>query len=347
MSGSIWVGTMIKALLRSVLVTYPVRSAIGWVVGRPVTLFMLHRFADPDLGVPGHSAELLRDHLALLRREQRPLMGLTEVMAAVANGSPLPPGAVIFTVDDGYYDFFSVGAPVFREFDCPVTVFLGTGFLDRALWYWWDRVAYLLDHADLGQASLDVQVGPTTYHVAEGNRSTAGAAINEALTVIPEEDKLAAIDRLSQTVGVALPETAPAKYAPMTWEQVRACTVDGVTFGPHTVTHPALSRTSDDQCAQEITESWARVQAETQAAVPVFCYPHGDPETFGPREISVLTGAGLVGAVSASPGHLSYSNRAQNTQLRFAVPRFTYSGNDDFLQVIGGVERMKRLIRGG
>ena len=168
---------MTKALLRSLLVTYPVRSAIGWVVGRPVTLFMLHRFADMDRGVSGHGAERLRRYLTLLRREQRPLLGVADVMTAVMNGSPLPPGAVIFTVDDGYYDFCRVGAPIFKEFDCPVTVFLGTGFLDRALWYWWDRVAYLLDQADLGQASLDVQVGPTTYHVAEGNRSTTGAAI--------------------------------------------------------------------------------------------------------------------------------------------------------------------------
>ena len=337
---------MTKALLRSLLVTYPVRSAIGWVVGRPVTLFMLHRFADMDRGVSGHGAERLRRYLTLLRREQRPLLGVADVMTAVMNGSPLPPGAVIFTVDDGYYDFCRVGAPIFKEFDCPVTVFLGTGFLDRALWYWWDRVAYLLDHADLGRASLEVQVGPTSYRVAEGNRTTAGAAVNEALTYLPEEDKLAAIDRLSETVGVALPETAPEKYAPMTWDEVRACASDGVTFGPHTVTHPALSRTSDVQSAHEITESWARVQAETEAAVPVFCYPHGDPYTFGLREISTLTDAGFAGAVSASPGHLGYSNPALNKQMRFAVPRFAYSEDSDFLQAIGGVEEMKRVIRG-
>jgi len=308
---------------------------------------MLHRFADTELGVSGHSAERLRSYLALLRREQRPLLGLADIMTAVANGSPISPGAVIFTVDDGYYDFSRFGAPVFKEFDCPVTVFLGTGFLDRALWYWWDRVDYLLDHADLGRASLEVQVGRTSYRVTEGARSTEGATVIEALTSLSEEDKLADIDRLSESIGVAPPETAPKEYAPMTWDEVRACASDGVTFGPHSVTHPTLSRTSDVQCAVEIKDSWARVQAETEAAVPVFCYPHGDPYTFGPREVRMLTDAGFAGAVSASPGHLGYSDPIQNKQLRFAIPRFAYSDDLDFLQAIGGVEEMKRAIRGG
>lgn len=36
---------------------------------------------------------------------------------------------------------------MFAEFDCPFTTFLTTGFLDRTLWFWWDRIEYVFCHA--------------------------------------------------------------------------------------------------------------------------------------------------------------------------------------------------------
>ena len=103
------------------------------------TIFMLHRFTATGSG-PGHSVTLLTEQLAHLRRQRYRLIGLPELLAELAEaGRPLPP-TVAFTVDDGYADFATLAAPVFAEFDCPVTVFLATGFLDGELWLWWDRV---------------------------------------------------------------------------------------------------------------------------------------------------------------------------------------------------------------
>lgn len=56
----------------------------------------------------------------------------------------------------------------------------------------------------------------------------------------------------------------------MTWEQARGCEQMGMTFGPHTVTHPILSRTTDAQANDEITESWKRVREELNSPVSVF-----------------------------------------------------------------------------
>ena len=33
-------------------------------------------------------------------------------------------GAVVFTMDDGYFDQATVGGAIFAEFDCPVTTFV-------------------------------------------------------------------------------------------------------------------------------------------------------------------------------------------------------------------------------
>lgn len=322
-------------------------SMVRLLVGEPISILMLHRFADARRGVPGHDPGLLRRRLEFLRQEGYPLLSLENVLSAIATGEPLTPGGVVFTVDDGYADFAEIGEPVFNEFDCPVTVFLGTGFLDRTLWYWWDQVEYLFEKVELGDAPLELSAGPDRHRLSLENRDTVRSDVVEGLKRLPERDKLAAIAELAGATGVELPEGAPPRYLPMTWDQVRAAAAGGVTFGPHSVTHPTLARLADSDSAREITESWDRVRAETDATVPVFCYPNGDASSYGSREAKHLSTVGLQAAVSAEPGYLGHSSPAKTQRLRFRLPRFPYSDNEAvFRQVVSGMERVKQALHG-
>jgi peptidoglycan/xylan/chitin deacetylase (PgdA/CDA1 family) len=93
----------------------------------------MHRFADAGLGVRGASIAGLRDNLAFLRRHRIRVASLAELLSPeMADQRPRGP-SVVFTVDDGYTDFARVAAPVFAEFDCPVTVFLVHGCSGRHL----------------------------------------------------------------------------------------------------------------------------------------------------------------------------------------------------------------------
>src|SRR2546427_11292509 len=51
-----------------------------------LSIFTLHRFADPSLGVEGHDPALLRDHLAYLRRHRYRLLSLTDVRRRIETG---------------------------------------------------------------------------------------------------------------------------------------------------------------------------------------------------------------------------------------------------------------------
>src|SRR6059058_891705 len=51
-----------------------------------LSIFTLHRFTDPDLGVVGHDPALLRYHLAYLRRHHYRLFSLTDVVRQIENG---------------------------------------------------------------------------------------------------------------------------------------------------------------------------------------------------------------------------------------------------------------------
>ena len=128
-------------------------------VGRGLlSILMLHRFTQPEVGVFGTDPATLRDQLAYLRRHRYRLLSLTDMVSLLEgrDGRWTTP-AVAFTVDDGYAGFASVAAPMFAEFDCPVTLFVTTGFLDGRLWLWWDRAGYVFTHAS--RSSVVVRLG--------------------------------------------------------------------------------------------------------------------------------------------------------------------------------------------
>jgi peptidoglycan/xylan/chitin deacetylase (PgdA/CDA1 family) len=164
---------------------------------------------------------------------------------------------------------------------------------------------------------------------------------------LDDDDKHQALALLAEHAGVDLPAAPPDRYAPMTWDDARTCERNGMTFGPHTVTHPILSRVTTEQATWEITESWRRLCAEVEHPVPVFCYPNGQWSDFGPREIEILQRTGLVGAVVGAPGFAGMKSFRQGTDSPYKLKRLPFPEQlSDIIQYVSGIERCKQLMRG-
>jgi peptidoglycan/xylan/chitin deacetylase (PgdA/CDA1 family) len=162
---------------------------------------------------------------------------------------------------------------------------------------------------------------------------------------LPNAERELAQQDLETQLGVELPAIPPLEFAPMTWDQVRSLGRNKVWFGPHTVTHPILARTSDEQSQREIGESWRRLGQETDRAVPVFCWPNGDPTSFGPREVRYAREAGMVAAFTTVPALLTRRHWSSDGGP-YALPRYAYPQDAaDFAQVVSGLERLKGLAR--
>ena len=318
---------------------------------RPLTrggavVFALHRFADPDRGVSGFNPDTLRTLLAFLRRKRYNLVDIhTAIRRLAAEGPPLR-NAVAFTIDDGYREQVTIAGPVFAEFDCPVTTFVVTGFLDGDLWLWWDKIEYLLAHA--GRRDVELEIGGARRRYALDEPAGAQSArvdLTSYCKTIADTDKHTAIRSLAAAIDVELPERPPAAYAPMRWDELRSAERHGMTFGPHTVTHPILSRTDVGQSRFEIQTSWTRLRAEARCPVPVFAYPNGQPGDFGAREIDILREIGFEGACTCT---LAYATPRRFRALGpFQIPRFAPPDSIPYLiQFVTGLERLKLLLRG-
>jgi peptidoglycan/xylan/chitin deacetylase (PgdA/CDA1 family) len=308
-------------------------------------IFMFHRFADPDFGVSGHSPIFLRRALGELRRLNVEFVPLMELLRRGREGHALA-GCAAFTVDDGYADFHRIGATLFDAMDCPVTVFLPTGFIDDPKWFWWDRLGYICIHATKRHFELEVAGKRFEARWTEraGWRELKSEIAGHLRSKGPES-QWTAVRQVEEYFQVDVPDDLPESFRPMSWNQIREQAARGVSFGPHSVTHPNMRQLSLAEARAEIRTSWDRVRSEVPTAIPVFCYPYGGPENLAPGGESLLPECGMEGALTSISGYVSSEKIRRHS---FRLLRFPWPDRlEDLRQVGSGFERVRRMIRMG
>lgn len=336
----------LKTVLLRPLAVPGLAEVLSTLTDTRATIFMCHRFSVPELGICGHDPVELARTLALLRKRRYRVVSLDELFRHLQDGEPLQ-RVVAFTIDDGYFDHAQVAAPIFSKYDCPVTTFVATGFLDGLVWFWWDKLTYIFERTSRTELTARLSGREICYTLdSPRSRLAAWDDLNLRCQDAPETDRLSCVLDLSHEAEVHLSSTPPPQFAPLSWDEARKLEKQGMSFGPHTVTHPVLSTTSDDQAAFEITESWKRLSDEVAHPVPVFCYPNGRDKDFGDREISIVRQLGLAGGVAGQPGELRPAQLRDSSPLRYRVPRFPYQDSvPHVLQCVSGLELVKSRIR--
>jgi peptidoglycan/xylan/chitin deacetylase (PgdA/CDA1 family) len=283
-------------------------------------IFMLHRFQDDENGrEDGLDPAILRRTLEHLRKEKVRVLSLTQLIDAIESGDPLN-GAVAFTMDDGYREQGSIAGPIFAEYDCPVTLFLTTGFIDRKLWLWWDKVEYIFTNSRLTISQREFL---------------------ERCKNVSDDERMKLIAQFTQQANITFPDVAPARYQPLSWDEIRSLERTGMTFAPHSVSHPILARETAARSSAEIEGSWKRLKDELSSPVPVFGYPNGRTQDFGEREIETMKNSGLRAAVTAERGYAGSSRDAL-----FNLPRLVLPEDEASLTaLLGGIEHLRSARR--
>ena len=341
----------IKQILRSGVIRASCHPLVG-ALFRPVTsdlaaIFTLHRIDDPALGIHGHTPEFLRTTLRYLRHEGYNLISLAHVYKRLRGEIPPLRKAIVFTIDDGFIDQATIAAPIFAEFDCPLTIFLITGFLDRKLWPWDDQVSYVFSKTQRQKLAVRIGDNDLQYDIPSvAQRVACAKDFRKRVKLVTESEMLQALEDLARNAGVDIPKEPISPYLPMTWDMARKLENEGVTFAPHTVSHPILSRLTRERVQYEISESWRRMQEELAHPLPVFAYPTGRRIDFGIREIKILQEEGLFGAITMEPGHSDLTQRKLGRYIPYQLNRYALPNNiEDVMQYCSWLEPAKMFIR--
>ena len=294
-----------------------------FAVGQGVPIFMLHRVHNTnDTNDYEHaiSAIYLRQCLNYLVENKYTFLSLNELVLALTSRQSLPNKSIVFTMDDGFEDQAKIAAPIFLEFNCPVTIFLITDMLDNKLWPWDDKVAYLINSCN--RDSIDITICDENYHIllnSENAKHKARETIRNAIKAAPFNNLEKILSQLESATSLSIPVSAPVEYKAMTWDLAREYEKKGVDFGPHSMSHRILSKLDTESMQQEILGSWQRIRDELVSPKPVFCYPTGRYCDFGSREVKFLRESGFTGAVSTIPAQVR--QKLVNNYYVYGLPR--------------------------
>lgn len=302
-------------------------------------ILMYHRFSDPPVkgwASPGFFERQVR-HI----RERYNPYSLVGLMKYHREHARMPPHAVVITVDDGYRDFYEHAFPILRRHGVPATLFATTGFIERRLWLWPDKITWILDqltHIDRGFTigSLAVEEGALDGH---SRNHLWMRWIAHALS-LPDEEKHEFIAALADKLDLTFPETIPEAFAPLSWDELKEMQAAGIEIGGHTVTHPSLGRVNEAQARDEIFGCRDALNQHLGQQDRTFCYPNGQPSDFQDFLPGLVQEAGFLGAVTAFPD-------AQGVGDLYLMRRHV-SGDDmfQFYKAVSGVELLGHRVRG-
>jgi peptidoglycan/xylan/chitin deacetylase (PgdA/CDA1 family) len=289
---------------------------------------MYHRFAaTPDERTL--SADEFRKQMMLLK-ERCEIVTVSELVHRKGQGDTNRPLAAV-TVDDGYADFFHIAFPILKQLNIPATVFVTTGFIDRQLYLWPDRIRALLEKARSGSYRLqgawsDVQIELGTA----AQRELAWNRLADQLVFVSPPLRARALDQLAHTLGVSLSESDMQLYEAMTWAELQELIRNGFEVGDHTYSHACLTAMSEEEAKAELSKSKDLLERKLGTSVRSFAFPNGTREDRSDKLIALLQQLGYDSAVLAIPAPLSL-------QHPFEIGRFSATCSlDQFRALVDG-----------
>jgi len=308
----------LKNTLINLLTTPIITTIASRVLGNGIPIFMLHRFESDSCS--GTTPYHLRYCLEYLSENGHAFISLEKLITSLRNNESLPPKSIVFTIDDGFADQVEIAAPIFLEFNCPVTIFLVTGMLDEKLWPWDDKVSHLINSTRKQAINLTMPDKLIELQLNTPNaKRSAIRAIQNAIKSQAAESTNDTLSQLEKITDITLPNTPPNGFRPMTWDMAREYESKGIIFAPHTVSHRILSKLNAVNAESEIVTSWQRIQTELKSPAPIFSYPTGRYCDYGAREIDIIKKAGLIGAVSTYPAQAEITKKSD--KYLYQLPR--------------------------
>lgn len=274
--------------------------------------------------------------LDFIRRHYHPIT-LERFEAGLAGGSPLPPRALLLTIDDGYRNALLHMAPHMAAREIPGVVFCVTALLDtpRTLWpnrveMWWSaRERGARGRAAPGETGAG-GVRPGAHDAGGTERGSSPADLpatmgemKRRLKDLPpaERDEL-----LRRWVGDQSDEVPPDHpFRMLTWDEARRLETMGVAVVSHTVNHAILARENDADSRRELEESRRVLEEKLGHPVTALAYPNGGRGFFLPRDEELARQAGYRVAFSMLRGR----HRAGDNP--FAIVRIPVSREEGWL----------------
>jgi peptidoglycan/xylan/chitin deacetylase (PgdA/CDA1 family) len=218
----------------------------------------------------------------------------------------LPKNALLITCDDGLLNNLTDMLPVLLEESVACLFFVTAESLRperRMLWYEQLYLMIRLSSDPTDVARLYSFLGETAHDTVSPR--ALWWQLVKLWSSHPADKRVALLEdvrgrlRLDQDWMSRLIASPPAqrRFTLLTLSELLTLAAAGMEIGSHTLSHPMLSRASQQTAFEEISESRCLLEEVIQKPVWAFAYPFGDPDSVTAREIDMAQSAGYRCAV--------------------------------------------------
>ena len=263
-------------------------SGVEWLLARllrvdAVAVLMYHGVCDGTSIPPSINFHVSRkgfDRQMRLLKTRYPVIALSDLASALANGKPLRK-AVVLTFDDGYRNNARYAAPVLEKLGLPFTVFLATEYVDTGAWIPLNTLycSWAAGELSLGQVE----------------------DIRKRLRGRPRHDNCELVEQIrSWPRGIT--DAVSDSFTMLTWNEVAAMSRAGAEFGSHTHTHCNMAVEPAEAQRSELLVSRQLIERRLGRTVRLFAYPYGHAEHISETARAAVIDAGYECALSAEYG---------------------------------------------
>jgi len=314
---------------------YPfLKFAARKLVGKRCLFILLyHKIGPPALPLFGETVlpEDFERQIRFLKKYYE-IIDFKDLKSAISNANSSK-DLVVLTSDDGYRDNFLYAFPIIKKYDVPLTIFLTTDVISTKQLLWPDKLAWILyksasnfNRQTLYRTDLPREMIRSVEKFFLTNASGQTQilrTISMHLKSYPNAELEDILDRLTKFCNVT---QWPAEdlRAMLSWEEVKNMSADGVSFGSHTKSHPALSRIPLDLARQEIVDSKQVIEEQIQKPVTTFAYPYGKRDDTTEGIINLLRDEGFEYACTTEIGYEEFPINNPLFLKRKGVPQSPY-----------------------
>jgi peptidoglycan/xylan/chitin deacetylase (PgdA/CDA1 family) len=260
-------------------------------------ILLYHRISNDEDPIhlstpPDHFDQQLR-----LLKKYYHVMELSQAITRLSQGSHKPLAAITF--DDGYLDNYTDAYPLLRKHGLPATIFLTCDYVDQKSIPWPEILRGALTAASVGHIDL-TQYGLGHFHLNSlSARICAIRYLNETLKRISEKKKISVIKAMEKLVA----EKSDSRRLMLNWKEVKEMLTGGVCFGSHTVTHPILTRVSQEDVNRELFASKQIIESNIGEGIESLAYPNGQRTDFDKFVKECAKAAGYRNACTTISGY--------------------------------------------
>lgn len=279
-----------------------------------------HEAFDPN-GLLEITPEFLDVCIEALRAEGLSVVGLDELVEALAR--PVPPAGrlVAFTFDDGYIDNAVHALPVLEAQQAPAVIYVPSDYPQGRGELWWVALERMVRAAEALAAPHRPGEGAKPLDTAE-RKLAFYLDLYWHLRAVPEDEQRALVRSMAAEQGFDM--AALCRELVVDTDGLRALAAHPlVTIGAHTASHRAVARLPEHEALAEMVAGADWLEATLGSRPRHFAFPYGSPDAAGPRDYGLARQAGFASAVTTRKGMLF----AQHRDHLHGLPRVSLNGH--------------------